>query len=131
MSKSLNSTLVAGWGLPNDGRVQFSGVKVAAVEGGGQTTFTPHSQTGAHSLFIYTREVEHAIRSLFCFCCVTFTLAHTCSDVPYGTSRLIRMVTPATMRAPHCDGRRPMKLIDTVMRTLAGMSTAPKITWIK
>lgn len=45
--------------------------------------------------------------------------------------RSIRIVIPATMRAPLCDGRRPIKLIHTVMMTLAGMSTAPKITWIK
>uniref|UniRef100_A0A0E9T7B8 Uncharacterized protein n=1 Tax=Anguilla anguilla TaxID=7936 RepID=A0A0E9T7B8_ANGAN len=46
----------------------------------------------------------------------------------YGTNKLASIMKPASMMAALWEGRLPIMLMDTVMTTLAGMSTAPKIT---
>lgn len=51
--------------LPNNSWVEFSTVKVTAVEGGRQATFTQHSQTGPQCLFICSQQPDYSVVLVF------------------------------------------------------------------
>lgn len=51
--------------LPNNSWVEFSAVKVTAVEGSRQATFTQNSQTGSQHLVICSQQPDYTVILVF------------------------------------------------------------------
>lgn len=62
--------------LPNNSWVEFSTVKVTAVEGGRQATFTKNSQAGSHCLFICSQQPDYKVVLVFYAVICIHTMRH-------------------------------------------------------
>lgn len=72
--------------LPNNSWVEFSAVKVTAVEGGRQATFTQNSQTGSQCLFICSQQPDYTVVLVFYPVVFLHTVRHQ-QVHQYGDSR--------------------------------------------